>query len=278
MGRWKTADIYAPEDDYEKKRQEGNRRVDAASQGLYDTVAPAVQARKAGMGMAKYGKQALQASMDRAVAARQQQQNAIALHRDAAMGKAPSAAQMMLTMQADQLAQQQMGMASGVRGAGQAAAMRNAGMMGTQARLQANQQAALLRAQEMQAGRQALTDALSGVRDQDNQAAGIGAGAAATGFDAAGKALGAQQSAYAKVGDFGQAEEQFYGDKQYDAAKTEAMLGVELEMSERERQNQRRMAYHQRKLAEKLGKWNAIGNVVNTGVQTGLQLGKMYGG
>jgi hypothetical protein len=88
-----------------------------------------------------------------------EQRAAGGLLRDAAMGNAPSQAELMYQQQAGNIARQQQALAATARGGNQAAAMRSAGAEGRLAQTQALQGGAALRAAEMAQARGAYADA-----------------------------------------------------------------------------------------------------------------------
>jgi hypothetical protein len=110
---------------------------------------------------------------------RDQQLGANQLLRDAAMGNAPSVAELQLQMGQEANARQAMAMANSGRGNQTAALLnaQNAGVMGGQ---MLNQQQAALRAAEMAQARGAYSGALAGLAGQDLGAAGQSAQVAQT--------------------------------------------------------------------------------------------------
>ena len=104
-------------------------------------------------------------------ASRQGQMQSMGLLQDAAYGNAPSAAQMQLMAGADQAMSAQMGAANALRGGFNPAAVRNAQIQGAGIQAQANQQAGILRAQEMAQARGQYFDASNAIRvgDQNQQ-------------------------------------------------------------------------------------------------------------
>lgn len=100
------------------------------------------------------------------------QTGALDLMRQAAMGQAPSAAELLLGRGTQQVQRQQLGLAQGTRGLGGAAALRAAQERGALAGQEAAGQAAVLRAQEMAGAREQLAGAATGARAQDLALAG----------------------------------------------------------------------------------------------------------
>lgn len=110
-----------------------------------------------------------------AAGARQAQVNALNLYGNAAVGNGPSAAQAQLQQGLDASNRQQMSMAASARGGGmaRAAAMRGAMMNAGDMGLQASQQAAQLRAKEMQDAMAGYAGVAGNIRGQDYGAAGM---------------------------------------------------------------------------------------------------------
>lgn len=115
-------------------------------------------------------------SMAQAAAARGQQQDALSMQREAALGSAPSRAEMLGRQMADQGLQSQMAMAASARGGSlaQAAAMRHAETQQGAYMQQAQNQVMAARADEMAQARNAYMAGASGIRGQDMQGAGLG--------------------------------------------------------------------------------------------------------
>ena len=112
----------------------------------------------------------------------------------AAVGSVPSAAEAQLQRGLDAGLKQNLAMAASASGtaANQTAARTNAMRANTSAQLQTGGQAAQLRAAEQATARQALTDSLTGIRNQDLGVAGLGSQLAQTGLQAASTQLGAE--------------------------------------------------------------------------------------
>jgi hypothetical protein len=109
------------------------------------------------------------ASMGQANAARAEQVQAANMARSAAMGNAPSRAELLGRNMIDQSLQAQLAGAAGARGGslGQAAAMRNAQMGAAAFQQQGGQQLAALRADEMDRARAQYAGQLGAIRGQD---------------------------------------------------------------------------------------------------------------
>lgn len=162
--------------------QENKRRTD--QQTLYKNITDAgasvgvkpletYNQQVAGLGNANTLPPELQAQLAQS---RSGQMGAMGLLQDAAYGNAPSAAQMQIMAGADQAVQQQMGMANALRGGFNPAAVRNAQIQGAGIQAQANQQGAILRAQEMAQARGQYFDAANAIRvgDQNSQQLQLG--------------------------------------------------------------------------------------------------------
>lgn len=117
-----------------------------------------------------------QNAMGQAGQAREGQADALAMQREAALGNAPSRAELLGRQMADQGLQSQMAMAASSRGGSlaQAAAMRNAQQGQGAYMQQAENQMAGLRAEEMSNARNAYMAGASGMRGQDMGAAQLG--------------------------------------------------------------------------------------------------------
>lgn len=98
---------------------------------------------------------------------RQRQKDLVDQLTAASMGEGPSAAQAQLEMATDRNLRQALALARSQRGGNPALAMRQAQQRQAEAGLEAGQQAAILRAQEQQAARDALAGALQTGRSQD---------------------------------------------------------------------------------------------------------------
>lgn len=162
----------------------GARQVDQGMLGLQGSARMGAEIYGQGAGMA-------QAGLGYADQARAQQMGALGLQRDAAMGQAPSQAQMLMQGAQTQQARQMMAAAQAARGGNQAAAMRNAQYEAASGNAQTQQQMAALRANEMAQARGAYGDMSGQIRGQDMGLAGMGLGAQTAGMQGVGQA-GAQ--------------------------------------------------------------------------------------
>lgn len=115
-------------------------------------------------------------SMRDAASARGQQQDALSMQRDAALGTAPSKAEILGRQMSDQGMASQLSMAASARGGGlaQAAAMHQAQAGQGAYMQQAQAQMSGLRAEEMSNARNAYMAGASGIRAGDYQDAGMG--------------------------------------------------------------------------------------------------------
>lgn len=195
---------------------------------------------------------------------RRMQKDAAGMIRDAAMGGAPSAAAMQMQANADNIARQQMAMASSARGGNQAAAMANAQANASQMSLQNGQQMSALRAQEMAQARGAYGDLGSQMRATDIQQAGIGGQMAGLGFNAQNQGIGALQTSGAGIAGIGQAREANYLNTLQGKQLAEQQAMVDLENTRiggaiRNRDSNRQL----------------MGGLIGTG---GAVLGGVYGG
>lgn len=163
------------------------------------------------------------------------QQNALGMMRGAAEGNAPSQAELMMRAQSDQVAQQQMAMASAARGGNQAAAMRNAGAAGNQLQLQAIQQGGALRAGEMAQARE--------------QYAGLGSQMWQQGMSK--QQLGLQQV------NTGLGAQQFGAESQIGAGQARADMGVQRESNWLDAQSQFETALLDSRTQTELGRSKA---------------------
>jgi hypothetical protein len=101
---------------------------------------------------------------------RKQQEDQLAALRAAAEGKTPSAAELQAKAAADRAAAQQYGLAASLQGGMSAGgALRQASQGAAQVQGEANTQGAILRAQEQARARDALTQALTGQRGQEQE-------------------------------------------------------------------------------------------------------------
>lgn len=115
----------------------------------------------------------------RALAMRGQQEQALDLQRQAALGQAPSVAQQQMAAGLDQAMRSQESMRASARGAsGLALADYNAAANVAAQQQQVGVQSSILRAQEMAQARDAYMSGASGIRGMDYQAAGQAAGMA----------------------------------------------------------------------------------------------------
>lgn len=116
------------------------------------------------------------AAIGQSNSARGSQSDALSMQRSAAMGEAPSRAEILGRSMADQGIQSQMAMGASARGGSmaQAAAMRNAQQAQGANMQQAQNQMAGLRAEEMANARNAYMAGASGMRGQDINAAQLG--------------------------------------------------------------------------------------------------------
>lgn len=97
------------------------------------------------------------------------QQRALGLAEDAAMGRAPSVAEIQGQQQLQQALQSQLAMAARARGGNMSLALRSAGQSAAQMQGQAAQSAAMLRAQEMATARDQFARGSQGARDTSAQ-------------------------------------------------------------------------------------------------------------
>lgn len=215
--------------DYTERRLGGGYQQDVGVGMLGASAQQGAQLAGRGREIADYGHDVSRISLDRSVRSRGDQLDALDLQRQAAQGNAPSAAQLLLQSQADDIGRRQMGAASAVRGSGQAAALRNASMMGNQAQLQAAQQGAVLRAQEMAQARDAYQSGATGIRGQDLGSAQIGVGIQGQGLGAQGQGIGLQNQAGQAIGQLGAGRESLYGNLQNNANINQANNMAELE-------------------------------------------------
>lgn len=130
----------------------------------------------AGMGLGQQGTAAQNAAIGASIASARQ--------------NVGSQAQLQQQMANDAQARQMMAMASAARGGNQAAAMRNANAQASQNALITNQQLGLMRLQEAQNRRDAITQAQQYAAAQYGGQAGLGYGTAAQGLGAANQASG----------------------------------------------------------------------------------------
>jgi hypothetical protein len=220
----------------------------------------AAQGRNAtGVGMDAFGQGLGLAGQDRGL-----QMEAAGMQRDAALGLAPSAAQLQMRANASQIANQQRAQAASARGGNQAAAMRTAQANASQMALQNGQQMAALRAQEMAAARGAYGELGGQIRGQDIQQAGLGGQMAGLGFNAQGQGIGALQTSGAGIANIGQNREANYLSALQAKELAEQQARVDLENTRiggaiRNRESNRQF----------------MGGLIGTG---GAVIGGMYGG
>lgn len=179
---------------------------------------------------------------------------ALDLQQQAAMGRAPSQAELLLQANADEAQRVAMAQAASARGGNQAAALRSATALGTQAQLQAGQQAAALRAEEMAAARQAYAQTSQGILGQ--------------GLGAEGQGIGIQADVAGRIGQLGAQREGLY---------TGAQMGLNQQilanMTELEKA---RLGVG---VAQESGRQAMIGNVLGTvGTVAGGVAGAYFGG
>lgn len=169
----------------------------------------------------------------------QARDQAFQMQRAAALGQAPSVAEGLLRQNADDAARAQLGMAAGARGGGALAAQRNASNVGAQLQLQAGQQAATLRAQEIAQARNALAGIANDYTGAGGMQAGIGSGLLGQGMQAQQFGANAEAGAGQFVAGLGADREQTYVGVQNDVDRTQ--LEAELDYDRRRQaENQRR--------------------------------------
>jgi len=160
---------------------------------------------------------------------RNRQVQAANMQRDAAMGKAPSAAQRMLMANADASRNAMMGQAASARGGNQAAAMRTAAATGNAGMLAAGQQAGVLRAQEMADARAAYGSLATDMRGQDMGQAQLGVGMTGMGLNAQGQAANTMVAGGTDMARLGAAREAAYLGALSDQQKSEMVGRTDLE-------------------------------------------------
>lgn len=190
----------------------------------------AAEALEADASRATYDGRAMTASGSRnAEYDRNRQVQAANMQRDAAMGKAPSAAQRMLMANADASRNAMMGQAASARGGNQAAAMRTAAATGNAGMLAAGQQAGVLRAQEMADARAAYGSLATDMRGQDMGQAQLGVGMMGMGLNAQGQAANTMVGAGTDMARLGAAREAAYLGALSDKEKAEMVGRTDLE-------------------------------------------------
>lgn len=167
-----------------------NTGIGGIGRSLSQTDAISRYGQQQGAGLSARGDTLYDQGLSQFARGSEAQGQALGLISQAAQGRVPSAAELMLRQNAQAAAQQGQALATTARGGNQAAAMRDATQAAVAGRVQAGQQAAVLRAQEMAQARGDLAGLGSQIYGQGAAPAQMGLQAIGQGI---GTSLGAQQ-------------------------------------------------------------------------------------